>query len=235
MELRLDFFDGLSAFSYGLIALSYAMRDIKWLRIFMILACAVDIIVYYGIRPGQPMWVQLLMSILLIAINVYQLVALWKETQSNVFDEEAKLLYDRVFYLLTPGEFRRLLKVGSFETLQAGDTLLSKDKRADAISVVVAGELDVRLGDNTLSKIHVGGFAGEMSYFTGQAASVNVCAAVKTQTFRIGHREFETLRDKYPEMHIKLTGILGRDISEKLRQATAFIDDQSRINSLISP
>ena len=71
MVIDLGFFDWLSAFSYGLIALSYAMRDIKWLRIITVAACTFDIFIYYYIRPGQPMCVQMMKCILFIAIKDY--------------------------------------------------------------------------------------------------------------------------------------------------------------------
>ena len=228
MVIDLGFFDWLSAFSYGLIALSYAMRDIKWLRIITVAACTFDIFIYYYIRPGQPMWVQMVMSILFIAINGYQLYVLWKESQESNFEDEPRRLYVSVFNLLTPGEFKRLLKLGSFETLQAGDKLLIKDTHAEAISVVIKGTLDVKVGHNALSKIGVGGFAGEMSYFTGRAPSVNVTAAVTTRIFRIGLARFEHLRGEHPEMHMKLIGILARDVAEKLRQTTSVMGGQAQ-------
>ena len=76
MVIDLGFFDWLSAFSYGLIALLYAMRDIKWLRIITVAACTFDIFIYYYIRPGQPMCVQMMMCILFIAIKDYWLCVL---------------------------------------------------------------------------------------------------------------------------------------------------------------
>lgn len=227
MILDLGVFDGLAAFSYGLIALSYAMRSIRWLRIITVAACTLDIVIYYYIRPGQPMWVQMVMSVLFIVINADQLYVLWKEGREDIFEPEARQLYASVFRLLSPGEFRRLLGVGSFLSLNKGDVLLHKDTHPDAISVVLSGALVVKLGDEALNRILVGGFAGEMSYFTGYPASVDVEAESATRVFRVTLVEFERLRHTHPDMHMKLTGILGRDIAEKLRQTTSVMGGQA--------
>lgn len=227
MILDLGIFDWLAAFSYGLIALSYAMRNIRWLRTITIAACTLDIFIYYYIRPGQPMWVQMVMSILFIAINAYQLVVLWQESRVVRFDAESQRLYSSVFSLLTPGEFKRLLRIGSYASLNKGDMLLTKDVHPDAISVVVSGNLLVKLGDEALNHIQAGGFAGEMSYFTGLPASVDVQAATATRVFRIAPAEIERLRGAVPDLHTKITGILGRDVAEKLRQTTSVMVGQA--------
>lgn len=101
MVINLDVFDWLAAFSYGLIALSYAMRDIRWLRAITVAACTLDIFIYYYIGPGQPLWVQLVMSILFIGINAYPLYALWKEGREGNFAPESRRLFASVIGLLT--------------------------------------------------------------------------------------------------------------------------------------
>jgi hypothetical protein len=116
LNFDLGFYYWLAYFSFGLIAISYSMRDTKWLRIITVMACFVDLLVYYFIRAGQPMWVQLGMNMLFIVINAYQLYVLWHEQQADIYHGEQDWLYKHIFPLLSPGEYKRLLKLGIWQT-----------------------------------------------------------------------------------------------------------------------
>jgi hypothetical protein len=209
-------YDALAFVSYGLIAVSYAMRDIKWLRVITVFACTVDIVVYYFIRPGQPLWVQLCMSVLFVVINLYQLYVLWKESRGHAFEGEVGDLYRSTFSILAPGEFRKLLLLGQWQTLEVNTPVLNKGKPVASVTFVVAGHLDVRLGDATLNSIRAGGMAGEMSYLTGKPATADVIAAESTRAFVITHQTLEQLKTKNPELHTKVNYVIGREVAEKL-------------------
>lgn len=176
MNVTLGFYDRLAFVSYSLIALSYTMRDIKWLRILTIVSCLVDLFVYYYIRVGQPMWVQLAMNVLFITINSYQLYVLWRDQAQHAFDGEQGWLYKHVFSLLTPGEFKRLHTLGSWQTLVPAQQLLHKGTAVNEVSFVVSGQLNALWDNNVLNTVDPGGLVGEMSYLTGRTSSSDVVA-----------------------------------------------------------
>lgn len=219
MNIELGFYDGLAFVSYSLIALSYAMRDIKWLRIITIVACLVDLVVYFYIRPGQPMWVQLVMSVLFISINAYQLYVLWREQAQQAFVGEQGWLYKHVFALLTPGEFKRLHQLGSWQTLAPSQQLLHRGMAVNDVSFVVTGQLNALWDANVLNSVHPGGLVGEMSYLTGKPASSDVVAQVESRLFTLGHDVLHGLKHQHPELHIKLNYIFARDLADKLVSA----------------
>lgn len=216
MNVTLGFYDGLAFVSYSLIALSYAMRDIKWLRILTIVACLVDLFVYYYIRPGQPMWVQLVMSVLFITINSYQLYVLWRDQAMHTFDGEQGWLYKHVFSLLTPGEFKRLHMLGSWQTLVPAEQLLHKGTAVNEVYFVVSGQLNALWDTNVLNIVHPGGLVGEVSYLTGMRASSDVVAQLESRLFMLRHDVLHNLKHKYPELHIKLNYIFARELADKL-------------------
>jgi hypothetical protein len=222
MNFEVTLLDWLPALASGLLVLSFALRDIKWLRLLVLAASVVDITVYYATHHGQPMLIPIGKQVVLIGINLYQLYSLYREARPIRFSEEADLLYRRAFADLAPGEFNRLLQSGSFESLPAGAQLTRKDQPLDAVYVFLSGELDVKLGETVLTRLlKPGTFVGDMGYITQTAASVDVLACRESRVFRMPIDALEELHRVKPELHIKLTGILSGGIAEKLRLADA--------------
>lgn len=224
----LGVWDGLAFVSYSLFALSYTMRDIRWLRIISIVAASIDLLIYFYVRPGQPMWVQVVFSGVLIGINAYQLYALWRDTQGSGFEGDIKFLYESVFSTLTPGEFRRLVSIGSLENLEKGHCVLRINHAVEAVAVLAHGELAISREGNILTHILPGAFIGEMGYITENPASVNVTVSKHARLLCFPITGLKTMEISHPELHAKLTGIMGRDIVEKLRSATLLAHKQSQ-------
>ena len=123
-------FDLLAFVTFSINAFSYVMRDIKWLRIITIIAMFGDLVVYYNIRPGSPLWVQFGMSALIIVINTYQLYVLWREKQASHFEGDAGWLYRHVFAPLTPGEFKPCSSWDTGTTCRKANTCCARAARS---------------------------------------------------------------------------------------------------------
>jgi len=225
LNFDLGFYDWLAFSSYGLIAISYSMRDIKWLRIITLVACFVDLVVYYFIRAGQPLWVQLGMTVLFIVINLYQLYVLWQDQQAEVFHGEQDWLYKHIFPLLSPGEFKRLLKLGSWQTIAPQQHVLRQDSVVEQLAFVVTGRLDALWGTTVLNSVPAGGLVGEISYLTGKTASAAVVAGLETRLFSLAHSALDKLKLEHPELHNKVLYILSRNLIEKLAKSNQKTED----------
>ena len=226
--LNLGFYDWLSAFTYGLIAVSYSMRDMRLLRTITVVACFVYLFVYYNIRPGQPMWVSFGMSILFIAINGYQLWTLWRDSRTSDFSAEESFMYGTVFSSLQPGEFRRLLSLGRYDMVPAGASWVRAGAPVSSVALIVAGEASVMLDETVVSRLKRGDFIGEMGYITRQPASAAVQAATELRLFYLDYAVIDQLSAKSPELHVKLTGTFGRNVAEKLRDFTLTAEKRTR-------
>jgi hypothetical protein len=234
-SIDIGLFDWLSCISYGLLALSYLMRDIKWLRIITMFACTLDLVIYYQIRPGQPLWVQLFFTVVFLTINAYQLQVIWRETRRTSFSGDEGFLYKNVFSILTPGEFRRVLKFAHFEDLPQGKHLMRRDEHVDHICVLCRGSLGIHISGNLLNTIEVGSFVGEMGYLTQRPASVNVIATTASRVLQIDRKNLEELELKHPDVHAKLIWIMGRDIADKLRKLNVVTEDKDQALSGFGP
>lgn len=223
MQAFLDdftFYDWLSLVSAGLFALAFAMRDIRWLRVLTIVACAIDLGVYYFIRPGQPLWVQFGESLLFILINAYQLFMLWREKQAQLLHGELAELFRQNFTLFTPGEFRRLVKLGRWETLPAGVRLLTRGDAVQEVIFFVQGGADVRLDDDRwVGEMVSGSVAGEVSFLKGGVATAHVDTHTESRLFMLAHDTIRDMKERFPELYMKVSYVLGQHVAIKLGEA----------------
>ena len=97
-------------------ALGLITRDQIILRALILLG-TVFYILYYYFAPTIPLWDAIGWSVVLGLCNVYVLVQIALERTTFTMSERSKSLYQQ-FTMLSPGEFRRLIKIADW---RAGD------------------------------------------------------------------------------------------------------------------
>ena len=94
-------------------------------------------------------------------------------------DGPEQALYDNVFSELTPGEFRRLVKLGEWREIEAGTLIVKCDSVVHDIQVLEAsGALrsTVEMAE-IIARNEPGQFVGEMSFLSGERATADVIAS----------------------------------------------------------
>ena len=220
MNPNLGFYDLLSIVSSGLITTSYVMRDVMWLRIVSVVASSVGLVVYFNIRPGQPLWVQIFFISVTLTVNLYYLSVLFRERFVTDLADDDVWLYKNTFSFLTPPEFRRLLKIGRRLDLAEGNALLEQGQASKGVAVLTDGLLAVSFNAKPITHISPGGFAGELSFLTGSPASARVQATGTARVFMLDHEPLTQLFARQPGLKAKLEGIWGRILAERLRNLT---------------
>jgi hypothetical protein len=219
---QIDFLDWLPGIATGLLVISYGFRDMKWLRFLVVTASVIDIGFYYETHPAQSMWIDIGKPVVLILINAYQLVLLYREARPIRFSPEAALLYRHVFSGLTPGEFNQLLHEGKLETLIAGSQLTREGSPVESVYALLSGELEVKIGDVVINRVaRAAALVGEVGYLTYSPASADVFAVRESRVLRFPVATIERLKSKKPDLHLKLVGILSGEIAKKLRDSDA--------------
>ena len=73
--------------TYLLIALSYLVRDIVWLRCFAIVASCTSIAFNY-FAPDEPLWLVIGWNFVFLVINIFRIVRMLTERQGLQFSAE---------------------------------------------------------------------------------------------------------------------------------------------------
>ena len=132
-------------------------------------------------------------------------------------DGPEQALYDNVFSELTPGEFRRLVKLGEWREIEAGTLIVQCDSVVHDIQVLKHGALEVRRDGEIIARNEPGQFVGEMSFLSGERATADVVATEPSQVLAWSQESLNKLLDRKPTLAYKMRGILGRDVVVKLR------------------
>lgn len=195
---------------------SYLVRDILWLRVLTV-AAGLSLIPFYGSCSEHVLWAPIAWNIVFMTVNVVQIGFLLRERRPQLFAGAEQELYATVFADLNPGEFRRLLKLGSWEDVAAGTTLVHRDTLVEDMMVLQSGAMEVRVDDDVIARLAAKQFIGEMSFLTGHTATADVVATEPCRVLVWSQESLSEALEKKPGLAFKIRGILGRDVVAKLR------------------
>ncbi len=196
---------------------AYSVRDILWLRILMVVAMF-SLLPYYYCCSTTPLYEAIIWQSIFITVNLIQIALLILERRPVFLGEEEMRLYRTVFSSLAPREFVKLVGIAEWKHAKEGDILLRQDEKVSQLALISTGRAGVELDGRHIAEVGPSQFVGEMGFLTEEPASANVVARLPMDylcwpvpTLR------EFLRDN-PQIHVKVQGILGTDLVEKLRR-----------------
>ncbi len=174
-------------------------------------------VLYYYVVVDHPLWGGIFWSVVGIVINIGMIG--WIMADRSRFGLAAhELALHARFGTLTPGEFRRLMRAGTWHTA-THDTLLSEEGRPlPALAYVIDGAVTVEKGSGHID-LEAPMFIGEVAFVTDHPASatVRVRAGARYVTW-----EMETLRKlllRAPGLRVGLGAALNEDMARKVARA----------------
>jgi CRP/FNR family transcriptional regulator, cyclic AMP receptor protein len=155
---------------------------------------------------------------------------------SSFFDypeTEADTTRDEFVFLPTwrDQEWAKLLEYTETRLFNAGDLVLRAGDNERALYLVAFGRFEVLLSRGEperlirFAMIEAGSVLGEQSFLDGYPRSATIRAVDEGQMFHLSLDAFEIFAAKEPKLARDLLFDLGRILSLRLRQTTAFIAD----------
>ncbi len=161
-------------FSYALIAVSYWLTDMFWLRLMAILGLSLEIV--YFLFSGGDLRTGIGWDLVFIAINAYQLYQLLHARLSLRLPEADRELLRGVFSGLDDAQIARLLVAGTFSDIAKGTTLAEENQPLDRLFFICAGLVRVTIAGREVSHLQKGNFVGEVAFLTERPATATVVA-----------------------------------------------------------
>lgn len=214
-------FDYLSLFSYTLTAIGYIMTNMIWLRIFIMIGCLMDAGIYFFIRPNEPLWVQVAMNFLFAFINAIALIQLIRDKFPPGFYGEIGELYHTIFSQLAPSEFRSLLAIAEWKTVDNAVTLIHAGENNINPMIITKGQVLIEQNNVELSRLEKGAILGEINYLTNIAPQNNVITTQETRLFILSRVELLQLTEKNQAIRASIYSIFGCNIALKLKSMNA--------------
>ena len=195
-----------------LMLLAYLVRDQILLRGLIILGTIFYIVSYFLMEP--PLWSALLWSLSFVVINVIMIVVIYSDRASFVMSEKEGKLY-QVFNSLSPGEFKKLLKIADWFDGSSEEQITTEGEIPTRLYFILDGEALIARDDK---KFHVGPkvFIGELAYLIKKPATATVKLTDKVVGISWKTSSLTKLLASNPQMKIAFDGLLNQDLASKL-------------------
>lgn len=204
---------------YLLLAISYGVSSIYWLRGLAIVALGLESI-YFFFGSDTPLWVGIGWNSIFIAMNLLQLALLLHRHMRVRIDEEERLLHRGLFSELPLPDFKQLLRLGRWRNVPEGTRLAVQNQPVAEVMVIISGAARVEVDGKLVALLQPGNFVGEMSFLTKGNALADVTTVNPSRLFCIEKEKLKTLFHGSADINTAFHRIVGQDLVRKLMSAS---------------
>ena len=205
--------------AFGLIAFSFLVKDIFWLRILSIAASLFSVFYNYVI-PIEPMWLAINWNFIFIAVNIYHIAIILYEKREVKMDDKNQELYDTLFSEMTPVEYLKISRAAKWELVKSGQKIITQGMPVPDLYLIYNGTVDVIVDGEEIAQLKDGEFVGEMSFLTEKVATATCKVKYDTQCLVWKQREFKELLKRNPSLYFTIQSVLSAQVSDKLVSST---------------
>ena len=197
--------------AFGLIAFSFLVKDILWLRLVSILASSFSVF-YNWVIPAEPMWLAINWNFVFISLNLYHIAVLIYEKRPIKMAPKDKELYETLFKDLSPVEYLKITKIANWKKFKAGDTLIREAHLVTDLILIYNGTVDVMVKGKKVAQLKDGQFVGEMSFLTEKSATATCVIKHDTECILWKQPEFKELLKRNPSLYYTIQGLLSNQL-----------------------
>jgi len=201
--------------AFGLIAFSFLVKDIFWLRILSIAASLFSVFYNFYI-PAEPMWLAINWNFIFIAVNLYHIAVILYEKREVKMDDKNQELYDTLFKEMTPVEYLKISRAAKWELVKAGQRIITQGMPVPDLYLIYNGTVDVLVDNEQIAELKDGEFVGEMSFLTEKVATATCKVRYDAQCLVWKQKEFKELLKRNPSLYFTIQSVLSSQVSDKL-------------------
>ena len=197
--------------AFGLIAFSFLVKDILWLRIVSILASLFSVF-YNWVIPIEPMWIAIHWNFVFIILNLYHIAVIIYEKRPIKMAPKDKELYETLFKDLSPVEYLKISKVAQWKKYKSGETIIRQDHLVPDLILIYNGTVDVVVENKKVAELKDGQFVGEMSFLTEKSATATCIVKHDTECLVWKQPEFKDLLKRNPSLYYTIQSLLSSQL-----------------------
>ncbi len=207
--------DIIGHLAFGLIAFSFLVKDIFWLRIMSIAASLFSIFYNYFI-PAEPMMIAIFWNGVFILVNLYHIAILIYEKRPVKMNPKDKELYDTMFKSMSPVEFLKITKLAKWKKFKKNSKIITQGKPVKDLHLIYNGTVDVVVGIEPVAVLKDGQFVGEMSFLTEKPATATCVVKHETECLVWDQQSFKDLLKRNPSLYFSIQSLLSAQVSDAL-------------------
>ncbi len=197
--------------AFGLIAFSFIVKDILYLRLVSILASLFSVF-YNWVIPVEPMWIPIGWNFVFVALNLYHIAVLMYEKRPVKMNDKNTELYETLFKDMTPVEYLKVSKIAEWKTFKSGEVIIKEGMTVKDLHLIYNGTVDVIVKDDTVAELKDGQFVGEMSFLTEKPATATCKVKHDAELLVWRQREFKELLKRNPSLYYSIQSLLSAQL-----------------------
>jgi hypothetical protein len=209
----------------AVLTVSYMFHEMIPLRIIGILGYSIKLVavLYEGLgTPGMP--AEFVLAFTTVVVNLYYVIKYWIEKYMLSVPPEFKRIYRKVFSELTVSEFKIFMRMGKRHHV-INTEVIENNTEIKEIMLILKGCADVYYENKCVAQLSMGQFMGEMSFLAKKPTTGNVMADGELEYIAWTRDTLGKIHHDHPHLYVKIMGILGVDIINKLVSKEASEDE----------
>ena len=207
--------------SYALIAVSYWLTDMFWLRAVAVIGLSLEILYFW--LSGGDLRAGIGWDLIFIAINLYQIYRLMKDRLSLRLPESDRKLLRSVLSGLDDLQIARLLVSGEFRDIADGTTIAEENKPLERIFFICSGRVRVTIAGREVSYLEQGNFVGEVAFLTERPATATVVAEGDVRALAFESGKLNQFFRKEAAVAGLIYQLLGRELAHKIKVSNTLL------------
>jgi len=205
--------------AYLVIAFSYFLTNMLWLRVAACVGLGLKIVYYRysgtGLHTGLP-W-----DSIFILINLYELALLLRDRFNARLPEADAPMLRSSFEGLNDVQISKLLRAADWKDYVVGDIITRQDAPVDALYFLCQGRAQVEVDGHIVAHLDKGTFIGEIAYLTGNPATARVVIEEPSRLLVFSRMRMAKVTAGDKQINGILYQVLGRDLAMKMRRANS--------------
>lgn len=210
----------LGNLAFILVACSFMVKDILWLRLLSVTGslCSIG---YNAYVTTQPLWVPISWNLFFISLNFFHITKIIYGNRTIALNEKEQELYQMSFGQLNLIEFSKLIRMGQWRKAESGVVLVKEGQPMEELLMIYNGHVDIVVKDNETEKIvnglKDGQFIGEMSFLSNHPATATVRTVHPTEYVCWKQKDLKELMARNPSLLFSLQAAMGAQITNALK------------------
>jgi CRP-like cAMP-binding protein len=210
--------NGLINLSNIVFLVAFSARGVLTLRVLAIVGEGLTLPYYY--LQDDKLWPPIFWGAAFMMVNAIRVVAIFLERRPVVLSDREERLYQVAFSSIDKREFLRLVSLARWADCSPGEVILKKGQHISETIVVIAGDLEAILGNDTRMALRPGQLIGDVSAYSGLASPVDVVARGPGTVASLDLHHMREFTASRPELRANLLRIVSADLAAKLRDVT---------------
>ncbi len=202
--------------AFILVACSFMVKDIVWLRLLSITASLCSI-VYNSNVAATPLLVPISWNLFFISLNIYHVGKIIYGNRTIKLSKKELELYQMSFSQLNLNEFKKLIRMGEWKEVEANTKIITENQSMEDLMMIYNGQVDILVKGRKVNELKDGQFIGEMSFLSNLPATADVVSLHPTELVVWKQKALKELVGRNPNLIFSLQAAMGAQLTLALK------------------